>query len=211
MFNALLISLSFAPPQADMIFLNGRIWTGEAARPEVEALAILNGSVQRIGTNKGMGDITGPNTKIIDLKGHRVVPGFNDSHLHFLGGGRLLGQVNLKDCKDEAEFGKRLKEFDEKMPKARWMLGGNWDHDRAFNGVLPTAELFDKYVKSRPVFIDRYDGHMAVANSAALQLAGINAETKDPPGGVIERLADGKTPSGALKDNAMSLVAKLIP
>ncbi len=117
----------------------------------------------------------------------------------------------MKDAKDEAEFGRRLAEFDGKLPRDRWMLGGNWDHDRAFNGVLPTAATIDKFVKNRPVFLRRYDGHMAVVNTAALKLADVTAETKDPPGGVIERLADGKTPSGVLKDNAMDLVDQLVP
>jgi predicted amidohydrolase YtcJ len=145
------------------------------------------------------------------LKGRRVVPGFHDSHLHFLGGGQQLGRVELKDARDEAEFGKRLQEFDQKLPRDRWLVGGNWDHDRAFGGKVPTAEVVDRYVKDRPVFIQRYDGHMALANTAALKQAGVTADTKEPAGGVIYRLADGKTPSGILKDNAMGLVERLIP
>ena len=148
---------------------------------------------------------------MIDLEGRRVVPGFYDSHVHFLGGGQQLASVDLKDAKDEAEFGRRLVEFDKKTPRDRWLVGGNWDHDRTFGGKLPTAATVDKYVKDRPVFIRRYDGHMALANSAALKLAGVTADTKDLPGGVIDRLADGKTPSGVLRDNAMSLVGRLIP
>ena len=91
------------------------------------------------------------------------------------------------------------------------MLGGNWDHDRTFGGKLPTAATLDKYVTDRPVFIRRYDGHMALANTAALKLAGITADTKDPAGGVIYRLADGKTPTGMLNDNAMGLVEPARP
>ena len=139
------------------------------------------------------------------------MPGFYDSHAHFLGGGQQLARVELKDAKDEAEFGKRLAEFDKNTPRDRWLIGGNWDHDRTFAGKLPSAATIDKYVKDRPVFIRRYDGHMALANSAALKLAGVTAETKDVPGGVIDRLADGKTPSGMLRDNAMSLVGRLVP
>jgi predicted amidohydrolase YtcJ len=139
------------------------------------------------------------------------VPGFHDSHLHFLGGGRQLSHVELKDAKDEAEFGRRLKEHAEKLPRDRWLLGGNWDHDRTFRGELPTAATIDKYVSDRPVFIRRYDGHMALANSVALRRAGITNNTEEVSGGVIYRLADGKTPSGVLKDNAMGLVDRLIP
>jgi predicted amidohydrolase YtcJ len=119
--------------------------------------------------------------------------------------------VDLKDAKDEAEFGRRLKEFDAKLPRDRWIVGGNWDHDRAFGGKLPTAATVDKFVNDRPVFIRRYDGHMALANTAALKLAGVTADTKEVPGGVVFRLPDGKTPSGVLKDNAMSLVGRLVP
>ncbi len=128
-----------------------------------------------------------------------------------LGSGLELSWVSLKDAKDEAEFGKRLKDFDDKTPRERWMLGGEWDHDRTFNGVLPTAKLIDKYVAKRPVFLRRYDGHMGVANTAALKLAGITAETSDPPGGVIYRETGSKEPTGVLRDNAMDLIDKHIP
>ena len=151
--------------------------------------------------------------RIVDLKGKRVVPGFYDSHVHFLDGGERLSEVALKDAADEAEFGKRLKEFAAKLPRDRWILGGNWDHDRAFKGELPTAELIDKYVPDHPVFMNRYDGHMAIVNSVALKLAGITAQTADPPGGVIFRKPGTKEPTGLLRDNAMTLasVAGLIP
>ncbi|CAN5210397.1 amidohydrolase [soil metagenome] len=205
--------LAFAPAQpvaADAVFLNGKIWTGNAAQPEAAALATWHGLILKVGSNDDVKALIGPGTKTIDLANRRVVPGFYDSHVHFLGGGRSLNQVDLKDAKDEAEFAKRLKEWDTKTTKSRWLLGGNWDHDRTFAGKLPTAATVDVVIKDRPVFISRYDGHMALVNSVALKLAGIDAKTKDPAGGVIERNADG-SPSGILKDNAMSLVDKLIP
>jgi predicted amidohydrolase YtcJ len=196
---------------ADAVFVNGKVWTVDAARPEAQAIAVWRGRILKVGTDEEVKQLVGPKTKVIDLAGRRVVPGFYDSHAHFLGGGQQLASVDLKDAKDEAEFGRRLVEFDMKTPRERWLVGGNWDHDRTFAGKLPTAAMIDKYVKNRPVFIRRYDGHMALANSTALKLAGVNPDTKDVPGGVIDRLADGKTPSGVLKDNAMSLVARLIP
>jgi predicted amidohydrolase YtcJ len=196
---------------ADLILKDAKIWTGQAKQADAEAMAIWKGRILKVGTNAEVEAFAGPKTRVIALQGKRVVPGFYDSHVHLLGGGQQLARVELKDAKDEAEFGKRLKEFDEKTPRDRWILGGNWDHDRAFNGKLPTAAIIDQYVPNRPVFIQRYDGHMALANTAALKLANITASTADPAGGVIERLADGKTPSGLLKDNAMSLVDKLIP
>lgn len=196
---------------ADLVVHNGKVWTGDPSRPAAQAVAVWRGRVLKVGTDAEVKALAGANTKLIDLKGGRLVPGFYDSHVHFLNGGQSLSRVDLKDAKDEAEFGKRLVAFDTNTSRERWLGGGLWDHDRTFKGELPTAALLDKYVKDRPVFIRRYDGHMGVANSAALKLAGVTADTKDPPGGVIYRLADGKTPSGVLKDNAMSLVDRLIP
>jgi predicted amidohydrolase YtcJ len=196
---------------ADAVFVNGKVWTVDAAKPEAQAIAVWRGRILKVGTDAEVKALAGPNTKVIDLGGRRVVPGFYDSHAHFLGGGQQLSRVDLKDAKDEAEFGRRLAEFDRKTPRDRWLVGGNWDHDRTFGGKLPTAAVVDKYVKDRPVFVRRYDGHMALANSVALKLAGVTPETKDVPGGVVDRLADGKTPSGVLRDNAMGLVSRLIP
>jgi len=207
-----LLALAAGPAvPADVVFVAGKVSTVDAAKPQVEALAVRQGRIVIAGTDAEVRAAVGPKTVVVELRGRRVIPGVYDSHVHWLGGGMQLARVELKDAANAAEFGRRLTEFDGKMPRDRWMLGGNFDHDRAFNGVLPTAATIDLYVKNRPVFLQRYDGHMAVVNTAALKLANVTAETKDPPGGVIERLADGKTPSGVLKDNAMDLVEKLIP
>ncbi len=195
---------------ADVAFVNGKVWTGNPGQPEAQAIAAWRNRIIAVGTDAEVKQLVGTKTKVIDLNGQRVVPGFYDSHAHFLAGGQSLAMVDLKDAKDEAEFGRRLVEFDKKTPRDRWLIGGKWDHDRAFGGKLPTAAIVDKYVPDRPVFIHRYDGHMALANSAALKLAGVTANTRDVPGGVIDRLADGK-PTGLLRDNAMSLVARLVP
>lgn len=195
---------------ADLIVHNGKVWTGDPARPEAQAIAVWRDRVVKVGTDAEVRALAGAGTKLIDLKGGRLVPGFYDSHVHFLGGGLSLARVDLKDARDEAEFGKRLRAFDSNTPRGRWLLGGLWDHDRTFGGALPTAALLDKYVRDRPVFVRRYDGHMGVANSAALKLAGVTKDTKDPPGGVVFRDAAG-APTGVLKDNAMSLVERLVP
>jgi predicted amidohydrolase YtcJ len=196
---------------ADIVFTNGKIWTVNKAQPEAEAIAVWGERILAIGKNEDVKPLIGPKTRVIDLKQKRVLPGFHDSHAHLLGGGIRASQVALKDAKDEAEFGKLLAEFDKKLPPGRWLLGGNWDHDRAFNGELPTAAMLDKYVKDRPVFLTRYDGHMALANTSALKMAGITAATPDPPGGVIYRKPGTKEPTGLLRDKAMSLVAWLLP
>lgn len=214
--NPFLLSIAMLPTAeppvaADLVLINGKVWTVERDMPEAQAIAVWRDRVLKVGSDADIKPLIGEKTKVIDLKGRRVTPGFHDSHLHFLGGGEQLSRVELKDAKDEAEFGKRLQEFDRKLPRDRWIVGGNWDHDRAFGGKLPTAANIDKYVKDRPVFIRRYDGHMALANTAALKLAGVTSDSKEVSGGVIYRLDDGKTPSGILKDNAMGLIQRLIP
>jgi predicted amidohydrolase YtcJ len=199
------------PVSADLVLVGGKIWTVNKEQPEAEALACWRGRVLAIGTDKDVRALIGPDTRVIELKGRRVVPGFYDSHVHLLGSGLRLAEVALKDARDEAEFGRRLREFDRKLPRDRWLLGGEWDHDRTFGGMLPTAELLDKYVPDRPVFLRRYDGHMAVVNTRALKLAGINDKTADPSGGVIYHKPGTKEPTGLLRDNAMSLVDRLVP
>ena len=154
----LLLALSTTPnvaPTADLVVVNARIGTGNTKQPDATGLAVWKGRLLVVGSDAEAKALAGPLTNVIDLGGKRVVPGFYDSHAHVLGGGLQLARVELKDAKDEAEFGRRLVEFDRKTPKDRWLLGGNWDHDRTFNGVLPTAEMIDKYVKDRPVFIRR--------------------------------------------------------
>jgi predicted amidohydrolase YtcJ len=196
---------------ADLVLYNGKITTQNKARPEAQALAAWGERILFVGDDADVKPLIGPDTKAIDLKGRRAVPGFHDSHVHFLASGMRLSQVALKDAADQKEFGRRLREFDKKLPPGRWIVGGEWDHDRTFHGELPTAAMLDKYVPDRPVYINRYDHHMAVVNSVALRKAGITAETPDPPGGVIFRKPGTKEPTGVLRDNAMGLVAKLIP
>src|SRR4051794_21379930 len=174
-------------PKADLVLLDGKVWTVDKKRPEAEAIAVWRDRILAVGTTDEVKKIVGPKTRVVDLRGRRVVPGFYDSHIHLLGSGRRLSEVALKDAKDEAEFGRHLREFDRKLPRDRWLLGGEWDHDRTFKGVLPTAKLIDRYVADRPVFLRRYDGHMAVVNSRVLKMARITAETPDPAGGVIYR------------------------
>jgi len=200
-----------AIPVADMVVVNAKIWTVNAKQTEAEALAVWRGRILAVGASEDIRKLAGPKTRVLDLDGKRVLPGFYDSHVHLLGSGQRLSEVALKDAKDEAEFGKRLREFDKKLPRDRWLLGGEWDHDRTFAGELPSAALIDKYVPDRPVFLRRYDGHMGVVNSVVLKMAGITADTKDPDGGVIYRLPGRKEPTGLLRDNAMDLVTKLIP
>ncbi|MBM3997181.1 MAG: amidohydrolase [Planctomycetes bacterium] len=196
---------------ADLVVLNAKIWTVNRKQPEAEALAVVRDRIVIVGSSKQARELVGPTTRILDLAGKRVVPGFHDSHVHLLSSGMRLSQVALKDAADAKEFGKRLREFDKKLPPGIWMLGGDWDHDRAFAGRLPTARDIDQHVADRPVFIRRYDGHMALVNTHVLKLGGITARTLDPVGGVIYRDPKTKEPTGLLRDNARALVAHLVP
>src|SRR5687768_7229134 len=119
----LALTLAAPPAPADLVLFNGKVWTGDPANPEARAVAAWGGRILAVGSGDDVKSLVGPDTKVIDLGGKRVVPGFYDSHVHLLGGGRSLAQVDLKDAKDEAEFGRRLKEFDRKTPRDRWLLG----------------------------------------------------------------------------------------
>jgi predicted amidohydrolase YtcJ len=206
-----LLAQEKTPLAADLVILNAKIWTVNRKQPEAEALAVVRDRIVFVGSSKKARGLIGDATRVLDLEGKRVVPGFHDSHVHLLSSGMRLSQVALKDAADEKEFGRRLREWDQKMRPGGWMQGGEWDHDRTFAGQLPTAALLDKYVPERPVFISRYDGHMALVNTVVLKLAGINADTPDPVGGVIYRDPKTKEPTGLLRDNAMGLVTQLIP
>jgi predicted amidohydrolase YtcJ len=209
------------PRGADLVLLHGKIWTGEPAgkagsqegfRPLVEAVAIVNGRFLAAGSTAEMRAYVGPTTQIIDLGGRLAVPGFIDSHVHFINGGFQLLQLDLKNAMDEAEFTRRIAEKAKTLPAGRWILGGNWDEQAWPSAKLPTRWLIDAVTPDHPVFISRYDGHAALANSLALKLAGVTRETREPVGGVIVRdPARQGEPTGVLKDAAEELVARVIP
>jgi predicted amidohydrolase YtcJ len=214
-FFTLLITLTFsalalAQAPADLVLVNGKIWTVDDRRPEVEAVAILGNRIIAAGSTEEIRKWAGANTKVIDLQGKRVTPGFNDSHVHFLDGGMGLASVQLRYARTPEEFRDRIRDFAAKLSKGRWILNGNWDHENWTPPALPTRRLIDAVTPDNPVFINRLDGHMCLANSLALKLAGVTRETPDPPGGTIVRDADG-APTGVLKDAAMNYVTKVIP
>lgn len=195
---------------ADLVLHNGKVWTGNASQPEAEAVACLGNRLVAVGPNEQVRKLIGATTKVVDLKGRRVVPGFNDAHVHFFDGGAGLASVQLRDANTPTEFRDRIGAFAQKLPTGRWVLNGNWDHENWQPAALPTRQLIDAVTPNNPVFINRLDGHMGLANSLALKLAGITRATVDPPGGAIVRDAQGE-PTGVLKDAAMSLVYKVIP
>jgi len=200
----------------DLILLHGKVWTGEPAPGSsatriVEAVAIANGRILAVGSDEEIAAYKGPNTAVIDLKGRLAVPGLTDSHAHFIQGGFQLLSVDLKDARSEEEFVRRIAEKARTLPPGRWMQGGDWDEEAWPSENLPTRWLIDSVTPRTPVFISRYDGHAVLANSLALQLAGISKETPDPAGGVIVRDPKSGEPTGVLKDEAQDLVAKVIP
>ena len=194
----------------DTVIVNGVVRTMDTNQPHAEALAILENKIVAVGSNADIRRVTGPNTKVIDAHGRLVLPGFNDSHVHFLMGGFSLSNVDLRDAKSPEEMARRLAAYAKNLPKGQWILGGDWDHEKWPGTPLPTKEMIDAATPDHPVFVNRTDGHMALANSLALRLSKVTKETKDPDGGVIIRNATGE-PTGILKDSAEELVDRIIP
>lgn len=195
---------------ADAVFTNAMVWTVDKAKPSAEAVAVLDGKILAVGKHADIQKHIGPQTKVIDVKGKLILPGFIDDHTHFMNGGFQLQNVDLRSAKNESEFARLIKERADKYP-GRWITGGDWDHDNWPGGKLPTKELVDPYTPTTPVFVNRYDGHMALANSYVLRLAGITKDTPDPPGGTIVKDPRTGEPTGVLKDEAMSTVYRHIP
>jgi predicted amidohydrolase YtcJ len=199
-----------ANPVADLIVTNAKVWTVDDSHPQAQAVAVLGNRIIGVGTSAEIDGLRGPNTKVIDAGGKLLMPGFNDAHVHFVGASMDLDNVQLKDATSADEFVRLIREQVQKTPKDQWILGGGWDETKWTPPNLPTKESIDSFTPDTPVFVNRYDGHMGLANSVALRLAGITAQTPDPPGGVIVRDAHGN-PTGALKDAAAELVIKVIP
>ena len=196
-------------PAADLIVTNAKIWTVDSERPRAEAVAVIGDRIVGVGTSGEMDVWRGEKTKMIDGAGRLLLPGFNDAHVHFVSGGMQLDSVNLRDAASWKEFADLIAERTKRYPK-EWITGGDWDEQKFKEGKLPTKELVDAFTPDTPVLVNRYDGHEALANSVALAVAGITRETKDPPGGVIFRDAQGE-PTGIVKDAAFDLVAGKVP
>jgi len=195
----------------DLIIVNANVRTMDQSWPAAEAVAVYGNRIMALGSTKEITKLAGAGTRVIDAHGQLVLPGFNDAHVHFLSGGFQLASVDLRDANTPEEFADRIRNFAGKLPPGRWITGGDWDHERWAGAPLPTKELIDRYTPNTPVFVNRLDGHMSLANSAALKLAGVTRETKDPDGGLIVRDPKTGEPTGVLKDAAMSFVWKVAP
>ncbi|MGA7925238.1 MAG: amidohydrolase [Candidatus Sulfotelmatobacter sp.] len=197
-------------PAADLIITNAKIWTVDKSCPMAQAVAILGDRIVAVGPSAEVDAWRGPDTHVVDAGGKLLLPGFNDAHVHFVSGGMQLTNVQLNDASSPQEFARRIGERAKVTAKGEWILGGNWDETKWNPPNMPTKELIDAPTPDTPVFVSRYDGHMGLANSVALRLAGITRDTPDPPGGTVVRDAQGN-PTGALKDAATDYIDKVIP
>jgi len=197
-------------PAADLIITDAKIWTADKSMPWAQAVAVLGDRIVAVGSSSDIDAWRGPNTHVIDAAGKLLLPGFNDAHVHLVSGGKQLDNVQLNDATTPEEFARRIDERAKITPKGEWILGGNWDETKWSPPNIPTKAVIDALTPDTPVFVSRYDGHMGLANSLALRLAGITAKTPDPPGGTIVRDAQGN-PTGALKDAATDYIYKVIP
>jgi len=196
-----------SPPSLAVV--NARVWTGDPARPWADAVAITGDRIAMVGSSAEVRKTTTSATTVIDARGMMVVPGFIDAHVHFLIGGFGLSSVQLRDANTRAEFVKRIAEYSKTIPRGAWITNGDWDHEQ-WGGELPTRDWIDSVTPNNPVWVNRLDGHTALANSAALRAAAVDASTQEVAGGTIVRDAMG-APTGILKDNAMPLVGKVVP
>ncbi|MES2304786.1 MAG: amidohydrolase [Gemmatimonadota bacterium] len=211
-FPLLLLLLAACEPGANApnLAIFGTIWTGDSTAPEVRAMAVRGETISAMGDSASIAAMVGANTRILLVGNGMIVPGFADDHVHLTDGGAQLGYVELRDAETPAEFTRRVKAYAQTLKPGEWILGGNWDHERWNGSPLPRKEWIDSVTPDNPVFIQRLDGHMGLANSRALALAKVTAATANITGGTIVRDASGE-PTGVLKDEAMNPMFAVIP
>jgi predicted amidohydrolase YtcJ len=207
----LLSACSFASAkEATMILVNGKVWTVNPVQPVAQAVALDGNTILAVGSNDEIRSLAGADTQVLDLKGRLLLPGFNDAHVHFIPGGESLIAVQLRDSTSQSEFRDRIARYAKTLSAGAWIGDGVWDHQSWNPPALPDRQLIDAACGDHPVLLWRIDGHMALANSLALKLAGIDRNTPNPPGGEIDRDNAGN-PTGILRDAATALVERVIP
>ncbi|HEY3221277.1 MAG TPA: amidohydrolase [Gemmatimonadales bacterium] len=206
-----LVLLAACGSKADIVIQGGPVWTGlSTGRGRPGAVAIAAGKILAVGDSAEIARYIGPRTSVLDARGGLIMPGFADGHTHFIDGGFQLASVNLRDAATPQEFVRRLKEYAAHLRPGDWILGGDWDHTLWRGAPLPRHDWIDSVTPNNPVFISRLDGHMALANSAAMRAAKITSASRAPVGGEIPRDARGD-PIGIFKDNAEDLIGAAIP
>ncbi|HET9605194.1 MAG TPA: amidohydrolase [Gemmatimonadales bacterium] len=201
---------SLAPPTAADLVVYGRVWTGDTAAPWAGGVAVLGDTIAAVGDSATLAAWVGASTRVIDNGRAMVTPGLMDGHAHFSSGGFQLASVDLRDAATPAEFIQRLKTYAKTLKPGEWITGGDWDHERWTGAPLPRRDWIDSVTPDNPVFVNRLDGHMGLANSLALKAARVSAATPDEAGGTIVRDAD-RTPTGILKDGAQDAVYAAMP
>ena len=204
---------SCSPPEAvdkaTLVVRDARVWTGDSAQPWAQAIASRGDKIIAVGSNADVDALIGEETEVIAVPGSMLVPGFIDSHVHFIAGGSGLASVQLRDAATPEEFAARIGAYAKTIEPGEWILYGDWDHT-LWGGDLPRRDWIDALTPDNPVWVYRLDGHMALANTMALALAGVNTDTAEVDGGTMVRDEDGRL-TGILKDNAMMLVEAVIP
>ena len=207
--TAKMIEKDFSQQKVTLAVINAKIWTANPLKPWAEAIAVSGNLISTVDSNKEIQKLHTKKTLVIDAKGQMLTPGFTDSHLHFIEGGLRLSSVQLRYARTPEDFITRIKLFAETIEPGTWITGGDWNHE-LWGGELPCCEWIDKVTPNNPVWINRLDGHMALANSIALKAANITKETPNIEGGTIIHSSNGE-PTGIIKDNAMKLVDRIIP
>ncbi len=195
---------------ADLVIKNGNVLCLSDDNKRAEAIAVKDGKIIYVGDNEGVSKYVGDTTKVIDVGGKSVIPGLIDTHVHLVKFGFSLGFIDLRHVTSIKEMKKLVKKKVEESKPGQWIIGRSWDQERFAEKRYPNKHDLDEVAPNNPVYLVRVCGHVAVVNTRALEAAGINKDTEDPPGGIIERDASGE-PNGVLKETAMSLVYKAIP
>ncbi|KAK9055991.1 hypothetical protein SSX86_027078 [Deinandra increscens subsp. villosa] len=194
---------------ADLLVTNGTIYTSDSSLLFADSMAIRDGRILRIGNHSFVQEVSGHGTKELNLEGKIVVPGFIDSHVHLLFGGLQMARVEVRGVNTKDRFIGKVKEAVKDMKEGTWLLGGGWNND-LWGGELPSASWIDDVTPHHPVWLSRMDGHMGLANSVALKIAGVTSNMQDPVGGTIGRNEDGE-PTGLMIDSAMKVMLSCIP
>lgn len=205
-----LLTSAVASASADLVVINGDVYTVDAVAPRIEAFAVEDGKFVAVGSNAGMLALADDGTQVIDAGGNTITPGFIDGHSHVSGNSPVVAGVDLSYVADKEEWLRLIVEADERLPEGEWMIGGYWDHTLS-DGEYPTREMLDAVVPDRPVLLNHIDGHYGWANSLALELAGVTADSPVPPGGEIVVDPDTGEMTGILLEGAQGLVRSIVP